>query len=208
MERDVDPRGWLWMCVFSIQSGNHKWLSLILKMSSAYGHTSKQPQSLLEWQTCPDHSSVTPNNLQGLLPQYIEDRRHQFPAYLFYPSLWWWLFSKGKMLFIYVNLMNSLQESEANPFTLLRTMVTFFYPRIPETSCQGDVSTHTQKIVLIISSHASLVCNKWFVLILRQDLLCWGEKSKTYNGKYIMAKSMVHEFLCVWNSKQISQVHY
>lgn len=140
MEREVDPRGWLWMCVFSIQSGNHKWLSLILKMSSAYGQTSKQPQSLLEWQTCPDHSSVTPNNLQGLLPQYIEDRRHQFSAYLFYPSLWWWLFSKGKMLFIYVNPMKTLQESEANPFTLLRTMVLSQDPCF--LSCQGDVSTH------------------------------------------------------------------
>lgn len=53
-------------------------------------------QCLLEWQTFPDHSSVPSSNLRGLLPQYIEDRRHQFPAYLLYPSLWWWFSPRAR----------------------------------------------------------------------------------------------------------------
>lgn len=43
-------------------------------------------QSLLELQTYPDHNSVPPSKLQGLLLQYIEDQKHQFPANLLYST--------------------------------------------------------------------------------------------------------------------------
>lgn len=133
-------------------------VSLVLKMSSAYGQMSKQPQCLLEWQTCPDISSVTPSNLRGLLPQYIEDRRHKFPAYLFCPSLWWWLFSKGKMFFICVNLMKTLQESEAEPFILLRTMVTFFFiPGSLFSLPAKAMLAHTKKFFKLFPLQSSVV---------------------------------------------------
>ena len=43
-------------------------------------------QSLLELQIYPDHNSVPPSKLQGLLLQYIEDQKHQFPANLLYST--------------------------------------------------------------------------------------------------------------------------
>lgn len=93
-------------------------------------------QSLLEWQTYPDHSSVPPSKLQGLLLQYIEDRKHQFSANWLYSSHLYGSDSLQGQYAFYVCEPDKNSESEANnPFTLLRTMVTF----LSEDSCSPSL---------------------------------------------------------------------
>lgn len=83
-------------------------------------------QSLLELQTYPDHSSVPPSKLQGLLLQYIEDKKHQSLANLLYSThLYSSDFLQGQYTFRVCKPDKSCENEANNLFPLLRTMVTF-----------------------------------------------------------------------------------
>lgn len=66
--------------------GNHKWLSLILKCRPAYGHMSEQPESVEFHKRVQITTLCHQANFRGLLLQYIEDQKHQFPANLLYST--------------------------------------------------------------------------------------------------------------------------